>query len=1045
VDKSTSASSHVSVPRVFISSTSEDLEPFRAAAKEAVIEAQMLPVMSEHFPASSSNPPLEECLQKVSQTDVLIVLVAHRYGWMPVNQPMGKPRKSITWLECQQAVDDKHDVLGFFIGHDGPWPEEHREEHRLAKAARERKLTPELSDEVQEALDGLQAFQQWLNGLGIRREAQSPEELGKKIILALAQWRKNHPEFGTAPVSPALSMTPEKYLAGLLKASSFIDIRGLAVGSGKAHRFPIEDLYIALRSRQGVRRSDDIAKTTTKESGEPGGVSPRMLERELGEMGEVPLQAALAERRLVVIGDPGAGKTTFLRRIAAALCETELGIDPNAAKDRLGIADKTFPIFLRCATLANHIAAHCGKAGAPTDVASPAWLAHCLAAQSRESGTGLDQAFVQRQLEAGKCTVLLDGLDESPDRMQRDGLSQLAENLSRTFAECRFVVTSRPPAYTGTTVLPQFAHVEIAPLSDEAVDTFLGHWCRQLYGGDTAESKAHIRELLDSLHARPEIRRVARNPVMLTALAVVHWNERRLPEQRAELYESVITWLSRSRENRPGREKPERTVTLLQEVALAMHNHPDGRQTQVPKRWAAEHVLASHFGPKKPTAKSIAAAEEFLTDEELDSGIVVALGSNVRFWHLQFQEYLAARAIAAQPEAAQRALLGGADSKWYRAEWREVILLLAGALHKQGEAKVTAFVQQVLDSVPSHTKSPSLADEARCAGLLGAVFHDLKPAGYQPNEPRYDQLLHRVMAIFDRERSQSVDVRVRIAAAEALGQVGDPRLEHNAPHRWITIPAGSFRMGSQTTDNAGLNFDEEAGGDEGPVHEVTLAAFSIARFPVTVGEFQRFVDDDGYSTEKFWKVGGGFEAFEEPAEWSNQIEFRNRPAVGVSWYEAMAYCVWSGTRLPTEAEWERAARGTTGRKYPWGNEPADPTRLNFEGNVGTPTPVGIYPLGATPEGIDDLAGNVWEWCHDAYDGRAYQQRVAGVTNQVLQPGDVGKANAVRVIRGGSWSAGAADCRAALRIGDWADYRFRGDFRYRGIGFRVCLESGPIDA
>jgi formylglycine-generating enzyme required for sulfatase activity len=653
--------------------------------------------------------------------------------------------------------------------------------------------------------------------------------------------------------------TQGKYLRALREASSYIDIRGLAVGSGKAHRFPIEELYIALRSRQGVRRSDDTAKSATNESGEPGGVSHRTLESELGGLGEVPLQAALAERRLVVIGDPGAGKTTFLRRIAAALCETELGIDPNAAKSRLGIKDKTFPIFLRCATLANHIAAHCGKAGAPTDVASPAWLAHCLAAQSRESGTGLDQAFVQQQLEAGRCTVLLDGLDEAPDRVQRDGLSQLAENLSRTFAECRFVVTSRPPAYTGTTVLPQFAHVEIAPLSDEAVDTFLGHWCRQLYGGDTAESKAHIRELLDSLHARPEIRRVARNPVMLTALAVVHWNERRLPEQRAELYESVITWLSRSRENRPGREKPERTVTLLQEVALAMHNHKDGRQTQVPKRWAAE----------------------------------------------------------------------------------------------------------------------------------------------------------------------------------ALGQVGDPRLEHDAPHRWITIPSGPFRMGSQKSDKSQPNFDEEMEDREGPVHEVTLAEFSIARFPVTVGEYQRFMEHEGYSKEKFWKGSGGFGKFSEPEDWSNQIAYRNRPVVGVSWYEAMAYCTWAGTRLPTDAQWERAARGTTGRKYPWGNEPADATRLNFDGNIGAPTPVGIYPLGSTPEGIEDMAGNVWEWCHDIYAADAYQRRVDGIEAPGMEPAADDSKNPDRVLRGGCWIGRAGDCRAAIR------YRFGADSRYRDFGFRVCLVPGPV--
>ena len=161
-----------------------------------------------------------------------------------------------------------------------------------------------------------------------------------------------------------------------------------------------------------------------------------------------------------------------------------------------------------------------------------------------------------------------------------------------------------------------------------------------------------------------------------------------------------------------------------------------------------------------------------------------------------------------------------------------MILLLAGALHKQGEAKVDGFVTQVLDSVAegsgvlisvlaspteptligtlssqrtsatiegpkqkSEHLTPTLAAEARCVGLLGAILLDLIPVGYQPREPRYEALLHRVTAIFDRERSQSVDVRVRIAAAEAMGQVGDPRLEPNAPKRWITIPAGSFWMG----------------------------------------------------------------------------------------------------------------------------------------------------------------------------------------------------------------------------------------------------------
>ncbi len=740
---SKSAAQRPTTPHVFISSTIEDLEPYRSAAREAVIAAGMFPVLCDNFPANGADPPLKVCLDRVSRTDVLIVLVAHRYGWRPKDQSKkNKPRKSITWLECQQAADDEREVLGFLIGQKGEWPAEQKEEYRFTKAGVERQLTPELSADITEALDGLDAFKSWLGGRGIRKTVETAKDLQVEIGLALNDWRLRHPEIGAPAVAPGEVVTPDKYLRELLETTSFINIRGLAVRTGNAHRFPIEDLYIALKSRMGVRDPEEASKGKPrgKKSGQADEKSAMHLEGMMRESGEVPLQAALSERRLVVIGDPGAGKTTFLRRVAAALCVTELGTVPQAAQARLGISDKTFPIFLRCATLANHIAAHRGKPDAPAEAASPAWLAHCLAATSRENGTGLDQAFFQRQLEAGRCTVLLDGLDEAADRVQRDALSLLAENISRVFDGCRFVVTSRPPAYTGNTVLPQFVHVEIAPLSDDAVDTFLSHWCRKLYDGDTPQAREHCRELLESLHARPEIRRVARNPVMLTALAVVHWNERRMPEQRAELYDSVITWLSRSREDRPGREKPERTVMLLQELALAMQNHPDGRQAQVSNRWAAEQ-LAPHFGAGLPMSESVATAEEFLSAEELDSGIVVAVRKNIEFSHVLFQEFLASRAIANRPESEQWAILSGSVQNLYLAEWREVILLLAVGLHKQGEAKVDGFVSRVLDTV---TASSDLAAEANCAGLLAAVFHDLKSVGYQPHEPRYDALLGKL-------------------------------------------------------------------------------------------------------------------------------------------------------------------------------------------------------------------------------------------------------------------------------------------------------------
>jgi formylglycine-generating enzyme required for sulfatase activity len=186
---------------------------------------------------------------------------------------------------------------------------------------------------------------------------------------------------------------------------------------------------------------------------------------------------------------------------------------------------------------------------------------------------------------------------------------------------------------------------------------------------------------------------------------------------------------------------------------------------------------------------------------------------------------------------------------------------------------------------------------------------------------------------------------------------------------------------------------------------------------VTVGEYQNFVEDDGYTNRRFWDAGG-FGAAGEPDEWDEQVPYPRRPVVGVSWHEAMAYCVWAELRLPTEAEWEFAARGTEARKFPWGNEEAESSRLNFKSNVGHVTPVGIYPLGNTPEGICDMAGNVWEWCADLYDPSEETNR--------------------RVLRGGSWSDVAQYCRAADRS------RYVPEVRDIDVGFRVASRA-PQDS
>jgi formylglycine-generating enzyme required for sulfatase activity len=249
-----------------------------------------------------------------------------------------------------------------------------------------------------------------------------------------------------------------------------------------------------------------------------------------------------------------------------------------------------------------------------------------------------------------------------------------------------------------------------------------------------------------------------------------------------------------------------------------------------------------------------------------------------------------------------------------------------------------------------------------------------------------------------------VPFETRLEAAEALGEAGDPRLRpEREKENWIWLEGGTFWMGAQSWDPKGRNYDQEADEDEEPVRRVKMKGFYLQKYPVTVEEYGRFVEAGGYTEEKWWKAGG-FGTVESPDEWPDQQKQPNWPVTGVSWYEANAYCAWRSAesgfevRLPTEAEWERAARGRESQRFPWGEQPAlDRSRANcgYKNSPGRPTPVGLYPLGASSEGVCDLLGTVWEWVSDWY-ADTYDK------NSLVDPqGPV--TGILKVLRGGSWN------------------------------------------
>ena len=220
------------------------------------------------------------------------------------------------------------------------------------------------------------------------------------------------------------------------------------------------------------------------------------------------------------------------------------------------------------------------------------------------------------------------------------------------------------------------------------------------------------------------------------------------------------------------------------------------------------------------------------------------------------------------------------------------------------------------------------------------------------------------------------------------------------------------------------DYDPKVYDDEYPPHLVELDAYRIARYPVTVGHYAAFVKDGGYDQARWW-AAGGHGRFPAPADWETQCRTSNCPVTGVSWWEAMAWCAWQDgqrrrtgddqgqVRLPSEAEWERAARGGDGRRWPWGGQGPNAEHANYAMNIGRPTPVGIYPAGAPPDGVQDLVGNVWEWCLDGFDDDWYQKcQQQSLVDNPVRAGDASS----RVLRGGGFENGAGNLRATFRNG-----------------------------
>ena len=234
--------------------------------------------------------------------------------------------------------------------------------------------------------------------------------------------------------------------------------------------------------------------------------------------------------------------------------------------------------------------------------------------------------------------------------------------------------------------------------------------------------------------------------------------------------------------------------------------------------------------------------------------------------------------------------------------------------------------------------------------------------------------------------------------------IGLPKASPRDGMAQIYIPEGEFLMGTTEEQiNAWvLQYPEWHSGwfkNETPQHPVYLDAYWIDQTEVTNAMYAKCISDGGCTPNN--------NTSRTRDNYFGNVSFDNYPVIDVDWDMAKAYCTWAGRHLPSEAEWEKAARGVDGRAYPWGNNAPGKGLLNYNMNINDTTAVGSYPLGASPYGALDMAGNVWEWVNDWSDGADYQQ---SPSKNPIGP----NAGKYRVLRGGAWLNDDREVRSAGR-------------------------------
>jgi formylglycine-generating enzyme required for sulfatase activity len=866
-----------------------------------------------------------------------------------------------------------------------------------------------------------------------------------------------------SPTKRAVTSLEKSYLNHLFETVGHVSLAGIdrkAAGDTET-RIDLHAVYTGLRTLTSEECERLRDKNCLPESG-----------RETSRL------SALAQLdrygRLVLLGDPGSGKSTFVNFVALCLTGERLGRQ-EANLDRLTaplpqMDDNEEPSpqpWSHGALLPVHVVlrdfAARGLPG-PGEKGTAKQLCDFIGAELESAALGDYVAHLWLHLREKGGLLLLDGLDEVPAAEDRRiQLKQVVEDFAAAFPDCRILVTSRTYAYQQQAwQLSSFEEAFLAPFEEGQIRHFVDRWYAhmsqvQRLSKPNALGRAEL--LKHAIFASDRLQSFARRPLLLTLMASLHaWRGGSLPEKREELYadavDLLLDWWESQRVVRNAKgevllilpslaewlkvEDRAKVRTLLNRLAYEAH----AEQTElvgtadVSRETLVGGLLEIGHNPDVKPRR----LEEYLSRR---TGLLVPRGVGVyTFPHRTFQEYLAACHLTDHEYPDKVAELARADPN----RWREVALLAGAKSARGSDFALWALVDALcLRDVVGELPVPD-AWGALLAGQALVESGDLSQVS-ERNRAKLRRVRTHLALLLTQGRLPAVE---QVAAGRVLAKLGDPRpgvglRPDGLPDiAWCEVPAGPFLMGS--SDEDGMAYD-----DEKPQHSYEIRQpYGVGRYPITNAQFAAFVEAGGYREERYWTRaareevwrGGKVKAWneDEPREGSydfgEPFNLPNHPVVGVTWYEAVAYCLWLTEQLrekgelgldeeitlPSEAEWEKAARGTDGRIFPWGKD-ADPERANYgDTGIGTTSAVGCFPGGVGPYGVEDLSGNVWEWCRTKWEGD-YED---------YQGDDDLEGGSPRVVRGGAFSDSAWLVRCASRFGDSPFSRLR------FYGFRVVV-------